>query len=194
MVGRNPSYDLDKVLEKGIYLFWHKGFNAVTINDIVNETGINRFSFYEKFGSKEEFFQASLDTYYHVLTKQYLSEMREENPGLVAILNFLRKMSAIAADPDLPQGCLVINSVMELNQNRFNLDRRFNEIKGAQFTAMLNSLNTEKNKGTLKNEKSPEELASYLSDETMSGLATSRLSRDVASRLFGYQVEIVNAW
>lgn len=194
MAGRNPSYDLDDVLEKGIKLFWYKGFHAVTISDIVSQTGINRFSFYEKFGSKEEFFQATLDTYFNVLTHQFLKEMNDDDSGLDAIKNFFRNMSGIASDPSMPQGCLVINSVMELGQNQFDLDKRFNQMKDAQYDAMLNSIKVEKGKGTLKNDKPPEELANYLADETMSCLATSRISRETVARLFSYQLDIIEGW
>lgn len=194
MAGRNPSYNLDEVLEKGIQLFWRKGFHAVTISDIVNHTGINRFSFYEKFGSKEEFFQATLDTYFNVLTHQFLMEMNDDVSGLEAIKNFFRNMSGIASDPTMPQGCLIINSVMELGQSQFDLDHRFNQMKEAQYNAMLNSIKVEKKKGSLKNSKTPEELAHYLSDETMSNLATSRISRETVARLFGYQLEIIEDW
>lgn len=194
MVGRPASYDLDDVLEKGINLFWHEGFHAVTIIDIVNHTGINRFSFYEKFGSKDEFFQAAMDTYFHVLTRQYLKEMKEDNPGLRAIRNFFENMVTIASDPGMPQGCLVINSVMELGQNQFDLDRRLNEMKAAQYDAMLCSIKAEKKKGTLKNNKPVEFLAGYLADEVFSCLATSRVSRDIVARLFGYQLEVIDSW
>jgi len=195
MAGRTPSYNLEEVLEKGIYLFWYKGFHAITIEDIVRETGINRFSFYEKFGNKEGFFQASLDTYFDVLTKKFLKEMNDRTTaGLSAIRNFFRNMVDIAADPTMPVGCLVINSLMELSQGQFELQRRFEEVKNAQYEALLNSLKAEKNKGTLKINKLPESLARYLSDETMSCLATSRISRDLASRLFGYQLEIIESW
>jgi TetR/AcrR family transcriptional repressor of nem operon len=195
MAGRNPSYNMDEVLEKGIYLFWNKGYNAVTIEDIVKETGINRFSFYEKFGNKDGFFQASLDTYFDVLTKQFLHEMNDQGTaGLKAIRDFFKNMSDIAADPDFPKGCLVINSLMELSQGQFDLQRRFEAVKNAQYEALLNSLKTEKQKGTLKTPKPPESLANYLADEIMSCLATSRVSRDLASRLFGYQLEIIETW
>lgn len=194
MAGRTPTYDLDDVLEKGINLFWHKGFHAVTISDIVSQTGINRFSFYEKFGSKEEFFQATLNTYFNVLTHQFLKEMNDDNSGLKAIKDFFRNMAGIASDPAMPQGCLVINSVMELGQSQFDLDQRFNQIKAAQYEAMLNSIKVEKARGTLKNQKPPEELAHYLSDETMSCLATSRISRETVARLFGYQLDIIESW
>ena len=103
-------------------------------------------------------------------------------------------MANIAAGPGMPVGCLVINSLMELSQGQFELEQRFQEVKGAQYAAMLNSLIAEKKKGTLKNSKSPETLASYRSDETMSCLATSRISRDLASRLFVYQLEIIDNW
>lgn len=194
MAGRPASYDMDDVLEKGINLFWRKGFHTVTMNDIVTQTGINRFSFYEKFGSKEEFFQAALDRYFHVLTHQYLKEMAEENLGLGAIRNFLRNMEAVAADPGMPQGCLIVNSVLELGQSRFDLDRRLGEMKDAQYNAMLRSIRTEKQKGTMKNDKPAEVLADYLVDEVVSCLATSRISRDIAARLFGYQLEVVESW
>jgi len=186
---------MDEVLEKGIYLFWNKGYNAVTIEDIVKETGINRFSFYEKFGNKDGFFQASLDTYFDVLTKQFLQGMNDQDTaGLAAIRDFFKSMSNIAADPDFPKGCLVINSLMELSQGQFDLQRRFEAVKNAQYNALLTSLKAEKQKRALNTSKPPESLASYLADEIMSCLATSRISRDLAARLFGYQLDIIDIW
>lgn len=60
---RYKEYNKNAVLEKAIRLFWRNGFNGCSINDLVEATGVNRFSLYHEFGSKEGILYASLELY-----------------------------------------------------------------------------------------------------------------------------------
>ena len=60
---RYKEYNRNAVLEKAIRLFWQKGFNGCSINEIVEVTGVNRFSLYHEFVSKEGILYASLELY-----------------------------------------------------------------------------------------------------------------------------------
>lgn len=98
---RYKEYSVNRVLEQSIKLFWKNGFRGCAINDIVNETGVNRFSLYHEFKNKEGILYASLKLYRErycqdkfdhlkdqgnlkdVLKKFYLSFLKETNtaPG-----------------------------------------------------------------------------------------------------------------
>lgn len=60
---RYKEFHPNKVLEKSIPLFWQHGFNGCSVNDIVSETGVNRFSLYEEFENKEGILYESLKFY-----------------------------------------------------------------------------------------------------------------------------------
>ena len=60
---RYKEYNVNRVLEKSIILFWKKGFNGCSINDLVDNTGVNRFSLYHEFENKEGILYHSLNLY-----------------------------------------------------------------------------------------------------------------------------------
>lgn len=60
---RYKEYNVNRVLEKSMVLFWQKGFNGCTISDLVDATYVNRFSLYHEFENKEGILYHSLNLY-----------------------------------------------------------------------------------------------------------------------------------
>ena len=60
---RVEIFNRDEVLEKAVRLFHNKGYNATSMQDLVDATGLNRSSIYNSFGSKKELYQQSLRAY-----------------------------------------------------------------------------------------------------------------------------------
>ena len=49
-MGRNRKYDRQTVLDKAMGLFWQKGFQATSIAEMAQTTGLNTASMYKEFG------------------------------------------------------------------------------------------------------------------------------------------------
>ena len=62
-MNRPREYKKEDVLEAATGLFWAKGFEATSISELVELTGLNKHSMYREFGDKEGLFLASLDHY-----------------------------------------------------------------------------------------------------------------------------------
>ena len=60
---RYKEYNVNRILEKSMILFWQKGFNGCSISELVEETGVNRFSLYHEFENKEGILYHSLNLY-----------------------------------------------------------------------------------------------------------------------------------
>lgn len=60
---RYKEYNKNKVLESCLDLFWEKSFRGCSVNDIVEATGVNRFSLYHEFENKEGILYNSLKLY-----------------------------------------------------------------------------------------------------------------------------------
>lgn len=58
---RYKEYNRNKVLEQSLAVFWQKGFNGCSVNELVEITGVNRFSLYSEFENKEGILYASLN-------------------------------------------------------------------------------------------------------------------------------------
>ena len=108
---RYKEYNVNKVLNQTISLFWQQGFNGSSINEIVKKTGVNRFSLYREFESKEGVLYNSLRLY----RQRYCNEkllILESTGDLKKILNnfylaFLKESQPV-------QGCYIIHIGTEL--------------------------------------------------------------------------------
>src|ERR1700738_4471405 len=62
-VGRPRSFDETGALEKATQVFWSKGYDGVTIDDLVAGVGVARPSLYAVFGDKRAIFLRVLKAY-----------------------------------------------------------------------------------------------------------------------------------
>src|SRR3981081_125602 len=62
-VGRPRSFDETGALEKATQVFWSKGYDGVTIDDLVDGMGVRRPSLYAVFGDKRTLFLRVLRAY-----------------------------------------------------------------------------------------------------------------------------------
>ena len=61
--GRPRSFDETGALEKATQVFWSKGYDGVTIDDLVAGMGVGRPSLYAVFGDKRAIFLRVLKAY-----------------------------------------------------------------------------------------------------------------------------------
>jgi TetR/AcrR family transcriptional repressor of nem operon len=62
-MARTKDFDEDDVLEKAVELFWRKGYNATSMQDLVDGLGISRSSLYDTFGDKHTLYIRALEKY-----------------------------------------------------------------------------------------------------------------------------------
>lgn len=61
LMGRPRKFNEREVLAGAITLFGTNGFTAVSVDDVVNQLGLNRSSFYNLYGSKHGLFRAAAE-------------------------------------------------------------------------------------------------------------------------------------
>ncbi|MFZ0443280.1 MAG: helix-turn-helix domain-containing protein [Bacillus sp. (in: firmicutes)] len=59
----NQDFNQTKVISGVMELFWNKGYEATTIEDILKVTKLNRRKFNEFFGSKEQLYLETFNYY-----------------------------------------------------------------------------------------------------------------------------------
>ncbi len=105
--GRPRSFDRDQVLSRAAKVFWQRGYDAASIEELTEALGIKRSSLYHEFGDKEALFLASVDHYLQELFRPCLERL-EKGRGLTDDLSdFFDGLLTLACSPDGPKGCLV---------------------------------------------------------------------------------------
>ena len=106
--GRPRSFDEMRAIEKATQVFWSKGYDGVTIDDLVAGMGVGRPSLYAVFGDKRAIFLRVLRAYAErkgaLATKALLSPqtLRE------SIAGFLRYNVESSTEKGSARGCLLI--------------------------------------------------------------------------------------
>jgi TetR/AcrR family transcriptional regulator, transcriptional repressor for nem operon len=113
-VARPKEFKHDVVLDRAMQAFWSRGYEATSIQHLVDRMGIQRGSLYDTFGDKRTLFFAAIDRYDRVVTAQLLAALDEPASGKDAIRRFFRIKVELAMEPGRPRGCLVTNSAAEL--------------------------------------------------------------------------------
>jgi TetR/AcrR family transcriptional repressor of nem operon len=62
-MGRPREFDREAVLDTAIEVFTRQGYEATSIQDLVEQMGIHRASLYDTFGDKHTLYLAALDRY-----------------------------------------------------------------------------------------------------------------------------------
>lgn len=106
--GRPRNFDEMEALEKAIQVFWSKGYDGVTIDDLVAGMGVGRPSLYAVFGDKRTLFLRALRAYAErkgaLAAKALLSPQHLRD----SLVSFLRYAVESATEEGSAVGCLIV--------------------------------------------------------------------------------------
>jgi TetR/AcrR family transcriptional regulator, transcriptional repressor for nem operon len=111
---RSKAFDPDTALQKAMQVFWERGYEATSIEDLVQGMGINRFSLYSTFGDKHQLFVAVLERYSATIVATLMGELEHSAAGLPAIRKFFTRLVEFFASARGWRGCLITNTAVEL--------------------------------------------------------------------------------
>lgn len=107
------KFDEQEALKAMQALFWRKGYEATSLSDLVETSGVPRQSLYNTFGNKEAIFEAAFRHYADSVNSDAISALDVESPSQ-GIPNFFDHIARSNSDPDNPHGCLRAGSESEL--------------------------------------------------------------------------------
>ena len=106
------QFDQNEVLDRAMMLFWSQGYEATSIDQLVEATGINRGSLYSTFNDKNGIFLAVIDRYLETVAKSLMVTLSDPNPRQ-AIERMFDSIVGRLSDPKFPRGCLIVNTSLE---------------------------------------------------------------------------------
>ena len=106
--GRPRSFDEMEALEKATRVFWSKGYDGVTIDDLVAGMGVGRPSLYAVFGDKRAIFMRVLRAYAERKGASAAKALLSPQSLRDSIAGFLRYTVESATEIGSAPGCLVV--------------------------------------------------------------------------------------
>jgi TetR/AcrR family transcriptional regulator, transcriptional repressor for nem operon len=113
-MARHKEFDRSKALDRAMNLFWCRGYEATSIQDLVEHMGINRGSLYDTFGDKASLYREALDRYEQVMGEQIREKLMQPGSAKAAIRAAFETVVASAAADTQRRGCMMVNATIEM--------------------------------------------------------------------------------
>lgn len=163
-MARTKSFNEQAVLENARKLFWERGYEASSIQELERATGLSRSSIYRFFGGKRALFDRTLQEYQRENMDWLAAHFRQSSDFKTALRQyFLHAVQAMAPEGNnCSLGCYIVNVTTELaavDAKAFafvaNNRERFMEI-------MIAAIEKAKTAGQLSSSTDPEAISGFL--------------------------------
>lgn len=108
-MARPKEFDRDAVLAKAMRVFWNKGYEATTTDDLVGAMGIGKQSMYDTFGDKRALYLAAL-RHYHADQVESMEQALPRRATPLQVLTALLVEYSKRGAEELARGCMGINA------------------------------------------------------------------------------------
>lgn len=168
-MAREKAFDKQDVLCKALNLFWEKGYNATSMQDLIDGLGISRSSLYDTFGDKHSLYLQTLEAYREKASLPLVHLI----DNATDIKQVLKKLFATTVREctasDGAKGCFVSNSAVELAPHDEEIAKIVQEDQNALEDALARAFDRAQAEGQITSKESPRSLARFILN-TLTGL------------------------
>lgn len=116
-MGRPREFDIDKALDRAMGVFWQKGYEGASLQDLLSAMKIARGSLYKAFDDKHSIYLATLDHYDKTEVETGITFLSD--PAAGDGLSKIRTMLEGVKSDKTRRGCFMCNAAID----RASLDR-----------------------------------------------------------------------
>lgn len=135
--GRPRDFDKDEALKKALVLFWEKGFETTSINDLTSAMRITPSSLYATFGNKEKLFWDAVNLYSKKYGIDIEKTLNEEKDTKQAFHLLLKQLAHSYTSNKTPHGCLIICATTNHSENSININQVLKRMRQASEAVLV---------------------------------------------------------
>jgi len=177
--GRPRAFDRPTAIEQAMKLFWDRGYEGTTFDELIGAMNIRPSSFYHEFGNKEQLYQEAVDHYMKSqlgFFQRILSTPKDLQAALKAVFE---EAAAFLANNVSPAGCMISLAGTHISPQLRSVADFAKGVRKTWNEALTNRLKKGVSDGELPPETNVKELAAYFG-AVFRGMAAQ--ARDGASR------------
>lgn len=113
-MARTKDFDENEVLSKAIQIFWHKGYNGTSMQELVDGLGISRSSLYDTYTDKHTLFVKALESYQNSGSgkiQEIINNSESAKATIKQLLEFI--INGLLCD-EQQKGCFMVNAEVEV--------------------------------------------------------------------------------
>jgi len=182
-MARPVEFVYEDVLTNAMEQFWREGFEASSVQKLLDVTGINRGTLYNSFGDKDTFFKACLEHYSKLINKDLDNSLNKADlDAWQAIEKYFDLAVMSVSNKQRNMGCLLVNSFCESINYDKDIQKLVRTYYGQIRKALLKRVKDAEQAGKLKKGVSAE-LATEFLINTLNGLRVNSREGKTAKQL-----------
>lgn len=113
-MARTKDFNEDDVLAKAVCIFWHKGYNGTSMQDLVDGLGISRSSLYDTYGDKHTLFIKALESYKDSASGELCNIISNTASAKEAVRKLFEFTTRELLNDEQHKGCFMVNTEVEV--------------------------------------------------------------------------------
>ena len=162
MAGRPKIFDEQTVIDKAIEVFWTKGYEAASAEELLKAMHIGKGSFYLSFkGGKKELYEKSLDQFANKAAGKFREDLLSSGDPIRFVKNFFLSMADSPKERQL-RGCYLGNAIVEMSNIDDKTKKKAARLLGQLEESFKKIIQQAQQDNRLKTKEDPETLARVL--------------------------------
>lgn len=161
-MARPRTFEREDVLDSAMDAFWNQGYEATSVQDLVDATGLNRASLYNTFGNKHELFIEVLERYEARWMGKTLALLKQHESARAAIRVLFEHVADQAAACPKRGSCLMTNAATELGAHDTDTADRVRSNFARMQDAFAATVRQGQEQGEIDTNADPDGLARFL--------------------------------
>ncbi len=184
-MGRPREFREDAALDAAMRVFWEKGYEGASLDDLTEGMRINRSSLYASFGDKKALFEKVLE-HYRQGPLAFFNAALQQPKARAVVESLLRESVKLLADPSNPKGCLSLQGGLACSAESEDVKRQMIDWRKGGLSQLHRRLQRAQAEGDLAEGTNPKDLARYvvilmngLSVQAVNGATVAEMNRAV---------------
>lgn len=174
-MARTKQFNEEEILDKAISLFWDKGFNGASAQDLVNHLGLSRSSIYDTFSDKHTLFIKALQQY-RKQSSDALKELLSNSKDVKEAIRTIFKQAVLETlKASENKGCFMVNTTTELAIHDAEIAKIVNDNRNEMQNLFFEAIQKGQEMGNISKDKNALALSRFIFN-SYSGIRVSARS------------------
>ncbi|WP_316784643.1 TetR/AcrR family transcriptional regulator [Pedobacter frigiditerrae] len=180
-MARTKDFDENEVLTKAIQLFWHKGYNATSMQDLVDALGISRSSLYDTYSDKHTLFLKALESYQLAGNAKINEIINQSTSAKETVIKLMELATNDLVGDKQQKGCFLVNAEVEVAPHDQQVSKLVCQNERQMESAFFQVIKKGQERGEIKNTQDALILAKFIFNAMKGMQVTAKTSADATS-------------